>query len=219
MKFTLATALALTLGMSVTSQVKAQAANQIFGGYTSITFNSSFVASTRESGIFISDLNGNPLPSAKTPGELVDNLGTVSGVIDLDTGVTNVSFRGGFLINYVGRTAVRVENLVLRAGTEGSAITGDLTENGAFLGREEIFLVNQNPGLVLPLKPVADHRIAVHPGDSGSHREPDRRSQPGAENDGNRTVRKQRRREMSSRTGVSRPLFSAMLRQRSEHST
>ncbi len=155
MKFTLATALALTLGMSVTSQVKAQAANQIFGGYTSITFNSSFVASTRESGIFISDLNGNPLPSAKTPGELVDNLGTVSGVIDLDTGVTNVSFRGGFLINYVGRTAVRVENLVLRAGTEGSAITGDLTENGAFLGREEIFLVNQNPGLVLPLKPVA----------------------------------------------------------------
>ncbi len=155
MKLTLAAAVTLTLGMSVTPQLKAQAANQIFGGYTSITFNSSFVASTRESGIFLSDLNGNPLPSATTPGELVDNLGTVSGVIDLDTGVTNVSFRGGFLINYVGRTAVRVENLVLRADKRGSAITGDLTENGAFLGREEIFVVNQNPGLVLPLKPVA----------------------------------------------------------------
>ena len=155
MKLTLAAALALTLGLSAPSQVKAQAANQIFGGYTSITFSSSFVASTRESGIFISDLNGNPLPSATTAGELVDNLGTVSGVIDLDTGETNVSFRGGFLINYVGSNTVRVENLVLRAGKAGSAITGDLTENGAFLGRKEIFLVNQNPGLVLPLKPVA----------------------------------------------------------------
>ena len=155
MNITLAAALALTLGIATTPQAKAQAANQIFGGYTSITFNSSFVDSTRESGIFISDLNGNQLPSATTPGELVDNLGTVSGVIDLDTGETNVSFRGGFLINYVGSTAVRVENLILRAGREGSSITGDLTQNGAFLGRKEIFLVNQNPGLVLPLKPVA----------------------------------------------------------------
>ena len=155
MKITLAAVVALTLGMSVTPQVKAQAANQIFGGYTSITFSSSFVAYTRESGIFISDLNGNALPGAATAGEVVDNLGTVAGVIDLDTGETNVSLRGGFLINYVGKTNVRVENLVLRIGKEALAITGDFTENGAFLGRKEIFVVNQNPGLVLPLKPVA----------------------------------------------------------------
>ena len=155
MKVTLAAALALTLGISATSQLNAQAANQIFGGYTAITFTSFFVDSTRESGIFISDLNGNSLPSAKTAGELVDNLGTVSGVIDLDTGETHVSFRGGFLINYIGRTTVRVENLVLNASRTGSDITGDFTENGAFLGRKEIFVVNQNPDLVLPLKPVA----------------------------------------------------------------
>ena len=155
MRAIFAAALALTLGISATSRSEAQAANQILGGYTSITFSSSFVASTRESGIFISDLNGNPLPSAKTPGELVDNLGTVAGVIDLDTGETNVSFRGGFLINYIGRTTVRVENLILNTGKAGAAITGDFTENGAFLGRKEIFLVNQNPDLVLPLKPTA----------------------------------------------------------------
>ncbi len=155
MRAIFAAALALTLGISATSRSEAQAANQILGGYTSITFSSSFVASTRESGIFISDLNGNPLPSAKTPGELVDNLGTVAGVIDLDTGETNVSFRGGFLINYIGRTTVRVENLILNTGKAGAAITGDFTENGAFLGRKEIFLVNQNPELVLPLKPTA----------------------------------------------------------------
>ncbi len=155
MKVTLAAALALTLGISATSQLKAQAANQILGGYTAITFSSSFVDSTRESGIFISDLNGNPLPNAKTAGELVDNLGTVSGVIDLDTGETNVSFRGGFLINYIGRTMVRVDNLILSASRTSSVITGDFTENGAFLGRKEIFVVNQNPNLVLPLKPVA----------------------------------------------------------------
>ena len=148
----------LTAALSVSAGVRAQAqaANQIFGGYTSITFTSSFVASARESGNFISDLNGNPLPSSGNgAGELVDNLGTVSGVIDLDTGETNVSFRGGFLINYVGSTAVRVENLVLHAGKTGSDITGDFTKNGAFLGRMEIFVVNKNPNLVLPLKPVA----------------------------------------------------------------
>ena len=156
MKLILAAALATALSIPASFQAQAQAANQIFGGYTSITFNSSFVASSRESGIFISDLNGNPLPSsASTPGELINNLGTVSGVIDLDTGETNVSFRGGFLINYIGSTTVRVENLVLHAGKTSSAITGDFTKNGAFLGRQEIFIVNQNPNLVLPLKPVA----------------------------------------------------------------
>ena len=81
MRMVTVAAIAVTLGMSVTSQVKAQAANQIFGGYTAITFNSSFVASTLESGISINDLNGNPLPNAATAGELVDNLGTVAGVI------------------------------------------------------------------------------------------------------------------------------------------
>ena len=49
---------------------------------------------------------------------------------------------------------MRVDNLVLHAGKSGSAVTGDFTENGAFLGRKEIFIVNQNPNLVLPLKPV-----------------------------------------------------------------
>ena len=155
MKIIRVAALATTLIVPMSFQVHAQAANQIFGGYTPITFSSMFVAVTREDGIFISDLNGNPLPSvASSPGELVDNLGTVSGVVDLDTGETNVSFRGGFLINYVGKTQVRVDNLVLHAGRSSSAITGDFTENGAFLGRKEIFIVNQNPNLVLPLKPV-----------------------------------------------------------------
>ncbi len=148
-------ALAVVFSVSATPQMAAQAANQIFGGYTAITFNSSFVASTRESGIFISDLNGNALPSAKTPGEVADNLGAVSGVIDLDTGETDVFFRGGFTINYIGRTNVRIENLILHASRTSSVITGDLTENGAFLGRKDIFIVNQNPDLVLPLKPVA----------------------------------------------------------------
>lgn len=156
MKLILAATLAAALIIPASFQAQAQAANQIYGGYTSIAFSSSFVASTRESGIFISDLNGNPLPgSTSNPGELINNLGTVSGVIDLDTGQTDVSFRGGFLVNYVGSTTVRVENLVLHASKTGSDITGDFTKNGAFLGRQEIFIVNQNPNLVLPLKPVA----------------------------------------------------------------
>ncbi len=155
MKLILAAALATALAVSVSPQAHAQVANQILGGYTPITLTSSFVASTRESGIFISDLNGNPLHnSASSPGELIDNLGAVSGVVDLDTGNTDVSFRGGFLINYIGRTTVRIENLVLHASNTSSVITGDLTKNGAFLGRQDIFIVNQNPNLVLPLKPV-----------------------------------------------------------------
>ena len=44
---------------------------------------------------------------------------------------------------------------MLRASKTSSAITGDLTKNGAFLGRKELFIVNQNPNLVLPWKPVA----------------------------------------------------------------
>ncbi len=156
MKLILLTALAAALSVPASFEAQAQAANQVFGGYTAVVFNSSFVATSRESGVFLSDLNGNALPTnPSNPGVLVNNLGTVSGVIDLASGETNVSFSGGFLINYVGSTTVRVENLVLRSGKAGSAITGDLTENGAFLGRKEIFVVNQNPNLVLPLKPAA----------------------------------------------------------------
>ena len=155
MKLILAAALATAITVPVSYQARAQAANQVFGGYTAVTLSSSFVASTRESGIFISDLNGNPLQnSASSPGELIDNLGTVTGVIDLDTGETDVSFRGGFLINYIGRTNVRIENLVLHASKATSVITGDFTKNGAFLGRQDVFVVNQNPNLILPLKPV-----------------------------------------------------------------
>ncbi len=155
MRQILAVALATALTIPLSYQVQAQAANQIFGGYTAITLSSSFVASTRESGIFFSDLNGNPLQnSASSPGELVDNLGAVAGVVDLDTGDTDVSFRGGFLINYIGRTTVRVENIVLHASKTGSVLTGDFTKNGAFLGRQDVFVVNQNPNLGLPLKPV-----------------------------------------------------------------
>ena len=128
MKTIMAAALAAALTLPLSFQAQAQAANEIFGGYTPITFSSMFVAITREDGIFISDLNGNALPSvASSPGELVDNLGAVSGVIDLNTGEANVSFSGGFLINYVGKTKVRVDNLVLHAGKSGSAVTGDFT--------------------------------------------------------------------------------------------
>ena len=158
MKFILAAALATALNVptSFSARAQAQSANQIFGGYTAITLNSSFLASAREDGIFISDLNGNALPSsASTPGEVTNNLAAVSGVIDLATGETNVSFRGGFLINYVGRTTVRIENLVLHADKTSSAITGDFIKNGTFLGRQQVFIVNQNPNLTLPLKPIA----------------------------------------------------------------
>ena len=156
MKFLLTASLVTALCVPAAFQAQAQAANQIFGGYTAIALSSSFVASTRESGIFLSDLNGNSLPNdVNNTGEAIDNLGVVAGVIDLATGETNVSFRGGFLINYIGRVMVRVDNLALHAGKTGSAITGDVTKNGAFLGRQEIFVVNQNPNLTLPLKPVA----------------------------------------------------------------
>ena len=151
----IAAALCIPASLQAQAQTQAQTANQIFGGYTAITFTSSFLSSARESGLFLSDLNGNPLPAASTPGEVVSNLGTVSGVIDLKTGETEVSFRGGLLINYVGLTATRVENLVLHASKTSSYITGDVTRNGAFLGSQQVFIVNQKPDLLLPLKPIA----------------------------------------------------------------
>ena len=131
MKFIMAAVLAAALGMSAGFQARAQAATQIVGGYTATALTSTFVASTRGSGIFISDLNGNLLPnSASNSGELINNLGAVSGVIDLDTGETDVKLRGGFLINYIGRIMVRVDNLVLHANTTNSYTTGDFTKRG-----------------------------------------------------------------------------------------
>ncbi len=145
MKFPRTIGLALTLTGLASHGAFAQT-DRIVGGITTVTFSSSFVDYTRESGIFITDLDGNALQNGTEP------LPASEGAIDLQTGVTDVIFKEGFQFAYLGKTTVRLENLVLNAGQTASDITGDVVVNGHLLGRQEIFIVNKNPNLSLPLR-------------------------------------------------------------------
>ena len=147
MKMLYAAGLALALTFPALPYASAQT-DQVVGGYTTVTFSSSLIAFTRESGIFITDLAGNTLVNS------AEVLPATQGAVDLQTGETNVIFKGGFQAVYIGKTTVRVENLILHASQTSSAITGDVIENGKLLGRQEIFVVNKNPGLTLPLQVV-----------------------------------------------------------------
>ena len=148
MKSLCAAGLALALAGVASHRAIAQT-DQIVGGITTVTFSSSFVAYTREDGIFLTDLSGNTLQGGAEP------LPAIGGAIDLQTGITDVIFKQGFQFNYIGRTTLRVENLILSATQTGSNITADVIVNGHLLGRQEVFIVNQNPNLSLPL-PVVD---------------------------------------------------------------
>ena len=145
MKSLCAVGLALAMSFSASRPAFAQT-DQITGGYTTLTFSSAFLDFTQESGIAVTDLGGNTLQDG------VEVLPATQGAIDLQTGVTNVIFKGGLQVVYLGKTTVRVENLILHASQTASAITGDVIENGQLLGRQEIFVVNRNPNLSLPLQ-------------------------------------------------------------------
>ena len=148
MKFPCTIGLALALTGLASHGASAQT-DQIVGGITTVTFSSSFIDYTRESGIVLTDLGGNTLQNGTEP------LPATQGAVDLQTGVTDVIFRQGFQFAYIGRTTLRVENLNLHASQTGSDITGDVIVNGHLLGRQEVFIVNKNPNLSLPL-PVVD---------------------------------------------------------------
>ena len=134
--------LALT---SLASHGASAQTDQIVGGITTVTFSSSFIDYTRESGIFLTDLNGNTLQNG------AEALPATQGAIDVQTGITDVIFKEGFQFAYIGRTTLRIENLILHASQTGSDITGDVIVNGHLLGRQEVFIVNKNPNLSLPL--------------------------------------------------------------------
>ena len=144
MKTFLATSLAFALTVSASTRAFGQT-DQIVGGFTPFTFNSSFLGLLSGAGITVTDLAGNSLPNG------TNVLPALQGVIDLQTGATNVTFKGGYQVTTQGAT-VRVEDMILHASEAASAVTGVIVENGHVLGRKEIFLVNQNPNLVLPLQ-------------------------------------------------------------------
>ncbi len=146
MKKLYAAGFTLALSFLASHHAFAQKTDQIIGGYTTLTFSSTFLDFTQESGITVTDLGGNALLNG------IDILPGAQGAIDLQTGVTNVVFKGGLQAVYLGKVTVRVENLILHANETSSAITGDVIENGTLLGRQEIFVVNRNPDLSLPLQ-------------------------------------------------------------------
>lgn len=139
---------ALALAGLVSHGARAQS-DQIIGGITTVTFTSSFLDLTRESGISLTDLGGNTLQNGVEP------LPASQGAIDTQTGVTDVIFKAGFQISYLGKTTIRIESLNLHASQTGSDVTGDVIVNGHLLGREEVFIVNKNPNISLPI-PVVD---------------------------------------------------------------
>ena len=96
-----AAGIALALAVSASHVAVAQT-DRIIGGFTTVAFSSSFLDYTRESGIFITDLGGNALQNG------IEILPPSQGVIDLQTGVTDVIFKAGFQVGYIGRTTVRV---------------------------------------------------------------------------------------------------------------
>ena len=147
MKFRYVAGLAVALAGLAAHRASAQT-DQIVGGITTVTFTSAFIDYTAESGIVLTDLGGNALENGAEP------LPATQGAVDLQTGVTDVVFKGGFQFNYIGRTTLRVENLILQASRTGSDITGDVIVNGQLLGRQEVFIVNKNPNLSLPLPVV-----------------------------------------------------------------
>lgn len=145
MKFPHIAGVALALTVSAGQGALAQT-DRIAGGFTTVTFSPAFIAATQGSGIAITDLGGNALPNSTEP------LPATQGDIDLQTGVTNVIFKEGFQVTDAAKARLRVENLILHASQTASAITGDVIENGQLLGRREVFIVNKNPDLSLPLQ-------------------------------------------------------------------
>lgn len=138
--FVLALALAGLAGHGAFAQT-----DQIVGGITTVTFSPSFIAYTRGSGIFLTDLEGNTLQNNVEP------LPATQGAVDLQTGITDVIFKQGLQFTYTGKTVLRIENLILHATQTSSDVTGDVIVNGHLLGRQEVFIVNRNPDLPLPL--------------------------------------------------------------------
>lgn len=140
---TLGLALALT---GLASHGASAQTEQIVGGITTVTFSSSFVAYTRESGFVLTDLSGNALQNG------AESLPATQGTIDVQTGITDVIFKEGFQLTYNGKTILRFENLIINASRTNSNITGDVIVNGHLLGRQEVFIVNKNPNLSFPLQ-------------------------------------------------------------------
>ncbi len=118
---------------------------RIIGGYTSITLNATFQQQLSASGIAITDLAQNALQNG------TNVLPDVQGVINLQSANTHVFFKGGYQVVFQG-TTVRLEDFLLNVTGPSAIYSATFIENGQVLGRREIFFVNQNPNLVLPLQ-------------------------------------------------------------------
>ena len=127
----------------------AQTDNTVYG-HTTVAFSSAFTQQLSSFGVTITDLNGNPLPNGTL------TLNTLQGVLDLQTAFGEVVFAGGYQVTAPGQT-LRVQDLAFNIENATTAyISGVFVVNGSFVGRQPIFVVNQNPvGTVysLPLVP------------------------------------------------------------------
>ncbi len=120
--------------------------DRIIGGFTTVAFNQTFLQQLPSLGVTLTDLSGAPLRNG------INVLRAVQGVIDLQTTVTDVQFRGGYQA-LVGGTTIRVEDITLDTTTTSATFTGVLVVNGTVTGRQDILIINRQPAFVLPLQP------------------------------------------------------------------
>lgn len=118
-------------------------------GRTTIALSSAFTQQLSSLGVTIDDLSGNPLPNGSL------TLTAVNGVFDLQTALGDVLYAGGLRVSAQGQT-LRVQALEFSISNATTAIiSGDFVVNGKFIGREDIFFVNQNPVGTVYTLPVA----------------------------------------------------------------
>lgn len=153
MKPFLSAGLALAFAFPLT--LHAQQTDRVVGGFTPVIFNQQFLSQISAFGIAVTDLAENPLQNG------TNVLPTVQGAIDLQTGATDVSSKGGYEFRSQGLT-VRLEDFTLQASQANSSISGLVVVNGRFLGRQTVFIVNQNPNLPIPL-PVTNGTLQLPP--------------------------------------------------------
>lgn len=125
----------------------AQQGQTIAYGRTTLHYSAGFQQTLGSLGLTVTDLYSNPLPGGTAVFPITE------GVVDLQTGVGEVTSSGGNLF-LSGANVIKLQNLVLDLSNPATPmITGIFVVNGLVLPREPIFNLQLPAGFTLPLTP------------------------------------------------------------------
>ncbi len=140
----LAAAAVLALAPAIAS---AQQGHTITYGRATVNFSQNFQQTLSSLGASLTDLNAVPLANG------IGIFEATEGVVDLQTGVAELTTRGGYAVS-AGGTFVKVQNLVVDLSNPLTpVVTGIFVINGTVIPRQPIFQLAVPPGTAIPLTP------------------------------------------------------------------